>query len=471
MDTLTAEPTLPADDALCFEPDLIRRYDRPGARYTSYPTALEFHTGFGVAELSAAVARSNASGRELSLYVHVPFCLSPCFYCGCTRIITRDKRRGARYLTQLKQEISVKAAGFDRSREVIQLHLGGGTPNFLSPEQIAELVRHLGECFTFSDSPRRDFSIELDPRSVSPADIAALAAIGFNRASLGVQDFDPAVQAAVNREQGVAETLALIDAARAAGFASVNVDLIYGLPGQTVAGFGRTLDTVLAALPDRLAIYGYAHLPQLFKAQQRIDPAQLPSAATRLELLGLAIHKLTAVGYHYIGMDHFARPGDELSRAHAEGSLHRNFMGYTTHAQTDLVGFGMSAISKIDDSYSQNLKTLPEWETAMDNGHVPLWRGVQLSADDRIRADAIQQLMCQDRLDLDALGAAHAIDAASYFADDLKALDELIADDLVQVEARSVRVRPRGRLLLRNIAACFDAYRRRGSSAPQSRAI
>ncbi|GAA3932462.1 oxygen-independent coproporphyrinogen III oxidase [Luteimonas lutimaris] len=443
-----------------FDADLLRRYDRPGPRYTSYPTAPQFASGFGEAQLRAAALASNGDPipRRLSLYVHVPFCLSPCFYCGCNRIITRDKSRAGTYLARLYREIGLMAQLFDRDREVIQVHLGGGTPNFLDGDQLQELMETLRSQFRFSRSPRRDISIELDPRFVSPADIAGMAGLGFNRASFGVQDFDPAVQEAVNRIQSVAETRAVVDACRANGFRSVNIDLIYGLPKQTREGFERTIDTVLGMRPDRLAVYGYAHLPEVFKAQRQIHADDLPSAQDKLGLLQLAIEKLTAAGYAYIGMDHFALPDDDLAQAQARGGLHRNFMGYTTHADSDLVGLGVSAISHIGDSFSQNPRDLPSWQIAIDEGRLPVFRGMRLDEDDLLRADLIQQLMCQAEIPIGALERRYAIDFHDYFADALAQLRPLQDDGLVRVEAGRIAATTQGRLLLRNIAMCFDRY-------------
>jgi oxygen-independent coproporphyrinogen-3 oxidase len=448
--------------------DLLRRYDRPGPRYTSYPTAPQFTTAFREPQLRAAAAASNGDPipRGLSLYVHVPFCTSPCFYCGCNRIITRDRGQAEAYLARLYREIALAAALFDRDREVVQLHFGGGTPNFLSPAQLHDVVDCLRRHFHFAPAHELDLSIELDPRGLDPADVAAFAATGFNRASLGVQDFDPLVQAAVNRIQSVAETEAVIDAARAAGFRSVNVDLIYGLPRQTREGFGLTLDTVLAIRPDRLAVYGYAHLPQMFKAQRQIADADLPTPDAKLALLQLAIEKLTAAGYAYIGMDHFALPGDELALAQARGDLHRNFMGYTTHADTDLLGLGVSAISHIGDTYSQNPRDLPSWQAAIDDGRLPVCRGMALDKDDVLRADLIQQLMCRGEIDIAALEDRHGIHFLAYFEDDLRRMLPLAADGLVEVSETHVRATPRGRLLLRCIAACFDAYLHRPAAEP-----
>ena len=451
-----------------FDPELIRRYDGVGPRYTSYPTAPHFNGRFGAPELVKAIKESNEDPipRSLSLYAHIPFCFSPCFYCGCNRIITRDKARAGTYLSRLVREVAMLGPLFDRDREVLQVHLGGGTPNFFTASQIGELLESLNTHFRFSQSPTRDFSIELDPRFVDRGDIEALAFMGFNRASLGVQDFDPDVQRAVNRIQSVEQTLAIIEACRTHGLQSVNVDLIYGLPRQTREGFGRTLDTVVATRPDRLAIYSYAHMPQLFRPQKQIDESLLPSAEDKLGLLQLAIEKLSAAGYRYIGMDHFALPGDDLSVAQEKGGLHRNFMGYTTHADCDLVGMGVSAISHVGDTYSQNPRDLPSWEIAIDNGHLPTWRGMELDADDVLRADLIQQLMCQGEVDIPALEERHEIDFARYFAAELDRVEALKADGLVETSPTRITATSRGRLLLRIIAACFDRYLHQPQAEP-----
>ena len=457
------------------ERGLLERYSGPGPRYTSYPTAPQFHDGFGEAELRAAIAASNGDPipRRLSIYVHVPFCASPCFYCGCNRIITRDASRGATYLSRLYREIELVAPLFAADREAIQLHFGGGTPNFLAPAQLGDCVDTLRRHFRFTDAHDRDISIELDPRFVQPEGVAELARIGFNRASLGVQDFDPAVQAAVNRIQSIDETRAVVDACRAGGFRSVNIDLIYGLPRQTLDGFGRTLDEVLAIRPERLAVYSYAHLPAMFRPQRQINEADLPSPADKLALLILAIRRLTAAGYVYIGMDHFALPDDELARAQARGGLHRNFMGYTTHADSDLVGLGVSSISHIGETFSQNARDLPSWEAAIDAGRLPVFRGLHLSEDDQLRADLIQALMCQGEIPVRALERRYGIDFAVYFDRALDRLRPLEADGLVRREEARIVATPEGRLLLRNIAMCFDAYldRAQGDAPRFSRAI
>ncbi|TXH66527.1 MAG: oxygen-independent coproporphyrinogen III oxidase [Lysobacteraceae bacterium] len=460
--------------SLAFDADLLRRYDRPGPRYTSYPTAPQFDSEFGEQALRSAIADSNGDPipRRLSLYVHVPFCLSPCFYCGCNRVITRDKRRSDNYLELLYREIGMVAPLFDRDREVIQLHFGGGTPNFLSPEQLRRIVEFLQRQFRFSEAADRDISIELDPRTVLPQDIAELAKAGFNRASLGVQDFNPEVQAAVNRVQGIEQTHAVIDACRSHRFRSINIDLIYGLPNQTIEGFRATLQTVIAMRPDRLAVYSYAHLPDLFKAQRQLDATLLPDAETKLGLLQAAIESLTAAGYLYIGMDHFALPDDELAQAQDRGGLHRNFMGYTTHADSDLIGFGVSAISHIGDTYSQNPREIPAWQAMLEAGRLPVFRGMRLSADDQLRADLIQRLMCQGEVPVSALERRYGIEFPVYFAEALDRLRGLQADGLVQIEPKRISVTAQGRLLLRNIAMCFDRYLQQPAATTRfSRAI
>jgi oxygen-independent coproporphyrinogen-3 oxidase len=445
---------------LAFDTELLRRYDTPGPRYTSYPTAPAFGPDFSAAKLREQVARTNQEPipRPLSIYVHVPFCFSPCFYCGCNRIITRDFSRAVPYLQRLAREAELIAPWFDRDRQVVQVHLGGGTPNFLTPEQIFELMESLRGQFPLTTQANRDFSIELDPRYLRVGDIACYAAIGFSRASFGVQDFDPEVQRAVNREQTVEQTLAAITACRDSGFRSVNVDLIYGLPKQNVAGFARTLDIVTEARPDRIAIYGYAHMPQVFKAQTQIEEADLPDAGTRLALLQLAIARLTDAGYRHIGMDHFALPDDDLARAQDAGNLHRNFMGYTTHAECDLIGLGVSAVSHIGDSFSQNPRDLPSWEIAIDRGQLPVWRGLAMSFDDRVRADVIQQIMCNGAVDMDTIERRYDIDFCQYFADSIERLEPSVQDGLVEISGRRITATSRGRLLLRIIAMCFDSY-------------
>jgi oxygen-independent coproporphyrinogen-3 oxidase len=454
-----------------FEPDLLARCDRPGPRYTSYPSALQFKPTFTAADFRQHARRSNEEPipRDLSLYVHVPYCFSPCFYCGCNRVITRDYGRAAPYVERVIREAEMVAPLFDRSRQLAQVHFGGGTPNFLTAAQIGELLEAFGKYFRVSNSPDRDFSIELDPRTVREGDIAAYARMGFNRASLGVQDFDRTVQLAINREQSVEQTLKVIADCRQFGFRSVNVDLIYGLPKQNRPGFGHTLDTILRARPDRIAIYGYAHMPEVFKAQRQIVAEDLPDAARRVELLSLAIEKLTAAGYLHIGMDHFALPEDDLGRALTNRTLQRNFMGYTTHAECDLIGLGVSSISHVGDSYSQNFRDLTAWEIAVDKGELPTWRGVELGEDDVMRADVIQQIMCRGEVDLRRIEKKYDLVFEQCFADALAQLVPLQHDGLVDVDPERIAATSRGRLLLRMIAMCFDRYLQAPSPAERPR--
>ncbi|HRQ65643.1 MAG TPA: oxygen-independent coproporphyrinogen III oxidase [Xanthomonadaceae bacterium] len=446
-----------------FDADLIRRYDLAGPRYTSYPTAPQFSAGFREAEYREHALGSNEDPipRPLSLYLHIPFCASPCFYCGCHRIIvhpTHASERSRAYLERMLREIEMQGALFDRDRDVTQIHLGGGTPTFLSNDQLGELMRSLDRHFHLARDETREFSIEVDPRTVDADKIRMLADLGFNRISLGVQDFNPEVQKAVNREQTLEETLGLMEAARQAGFFSINLDLIYGLPMQTATSFRETLAQVIEARPDRIATYSYAHLPHLFKAQRKIHAEDLPSPVEKLDLLGLTVAELTAGGYHYIGMDHFALPNDELVRAQLNGSLHRNFNGYSTHAECDLIGMGCSSISSVGDSYSQNAKDLIPYYAEVDHGRLPVVRGLSLSHDDRLRREVINGLMCRDELPFGPLERAFEIDFASYFRPELGRLRPLERDGLVEVGDRSIRITASGRLLLRAVAMVFDAF-------------
>ncbi len=443
-----------------FDADLVRSYDRPGPRYTSYPTAVQFHDGFREPEYRAAAAATNGATppAPLSLYVHVPFCASPCFYCGCTKVITRSREQAENYLTRLYREIELQAELFDGERTVDQLHFGGGTPTFLNPWQLEDLLKKLSWHFRLREDASREFSIEIDPRTCEPDTIDLLARAGINRMSLGIQDFDPEVQAAVNRIQSQEETFALMDRARAAGFKSVSVDLIYGLPKQNREKFSRTLEQVIGARPDRLAVYSYAHLPHMFKPQKRIHAEDLPSGAEKLALLGLTIETLTAAGYVYIGMDHFALPNDELAVALREGSLHRNFQGYSTHADCDLVALGVSSIGRLADTYSQNYKTLHDYYQAIDSGHLAVHRGLALNDDDRLRRAVIQSIMCRAHIDFATVDREWGIRFEEYFARELAALQPLAADGLLQMGPRRFELTPIGRLLMRNVAMCFDAY-------------
>jgi oxygen-independent coproporphyrinogen-3 oxidase len=443
-----------------FDAELIARYDCRGPRYTSYPTALQFQPDFDQAALENAIATSNGEPvpSPLSLYVHVPFCRSPCFYCGCSRIITRDVTRADAFLQAVAHEAALIGPRFDPDRRVHQLHLGGGTPNFLDLPRMTQLFETLRQHFAFAPVAQREFGIEIDPRFTDADYIRALGKLGFNRLSAGIQDFDPEVQRAVNREQSIAQTTMALQTAREAGFQSISVDLIYGLPRQSLEGFGKTLDEIVQLSPDRVAVYGYAHLPTLFKAQGHIHAAELPPPAERLALLGLAMTKLTGAGYLYIGMDHFAKPDDSLVQAQSDGKLQRNFQGYSTLADCDIVGLGPSAISRISDSYSQNVRDIGGYYADLHAGRLPVARGISLNEDDVIRRDVISSLMCHGELDLLTLSERHEIDAPRYFANELSRLDALAEDGLVTINARYIQVQPRGRLLLRNIAMCFDNY-------------
>ncbi|XZG70674.1 oxygen-independent coproporphyrinogen III oxidase [Chitinibacteraceae bacterium HSL-7] len=458
--------------ALQFDRALIQRMDRNGPRYTSYPSADRFQPGFDARALSDEIARTFVDGtiRPLSLYVHVPFCNTICYYCGCNKIITNNRQHAEPYLADLDRELQLYTPLIAPHARVEQLHFGGGTPTFLSDEQLARVMTMLRSRLTFAEDG--EYSIEIDPRKVSAATVAQLASLGFNRMSVGVQDFDPDVQQAVNRIQSEAETRAVIDAARAHGFKSISLDLIYGLPRQTPERFAATLARVLEIRPDRLSLYSYAHLPHLFKTQRQIAESDLPSADMKLDILALAIQTLTAAGYVYIGMDHFALPDDELAVAQRAGTLHRNFQGYSTHADIDLLALGVSAISKLGGTYSQNAKTTAEYGAMLAEGRLPLIRGYALDKDDLIRRAVIQQLMCQFALDFAQAGREWGIDAASYFADELQDLAPLVDEGLVALSPERLAVTPRGRMLIRNVAMVFDAHlRRAGAITRYSRTI
>jgi oxygen-independent coproporphyrinogen-3 oxidase len=451
-----------------FDPELMRRYDRDGPRYTSYPTAVQFREGLApdTYEVAARGSRGALARDPLSLYVHVPFCFSPCFYCGCNKVVTRRPERADAYVRQLFQEITLRSAFFDRARTVEQLHFGGGTPTFLPPDCLADLLEVLGRHFTMTGDPSRDYSIEIDPRTVDAGYLRRLHSLGFNRLSLGVQDFDAAVQRAINRIQPAAMVGGLLAAARGIGFDSVNFDLIYGLPLQTLPTFAETLDQVIDMRPDRLAVYGYAHMPQLFKAQRQIRSGDLPNAAMRLALLQLAVNMLTTAGYVYIGMDHFALPADSLAVARQRGTLHRSFQGYTTHASRDLVSLGVSAIGQVGGWYIQNHKTLDRYGEALGRGELPTLRGVTMTEDDVLRKDVIQQIMCHGVVDIPAVERRHGVRFDSYFAAESKRLLELRDDGLIECGESSISLTPRGRLLMRNVAMAFDAYARVGADRP-----
>ena len=445
-------------DNLIIDPDLIRKYGGSGPRYTSYPTADRFVEAFDAAAYRHWLENRSTDGskRPLALYVHLPFCDTICYYCGCNKIITKDHGRSAKYLKYLGKEIRLLAEILKDDLAVSQMHWGGGTPTFLSEDELAELMRVLRSEFHFY--PEGEYAIEVDPRKVSQERVALLAELGMNRISLGVQDFDSAVQKAVNRVQSFDETQNVILAARRNGFKSVNVDLIYGLPKQNVEGFSRTLDRVLDCDPDRVALYSYAHLPTVFKPQRRIAEAELPPPDEKLKILTTAIARLESAGYVYIGMDHFAKPQDDLAVAQREGRLTRNFQGYSSAGDADIIGLGVSAIGMVGPVYAQNLKTLDEYYNCLDGGELPVMRGIELSADDLLRRAVIQALACHFAVSRKAISAAYRIDFDSYFAAELNVLRQQEKEGLVKIDVDRIEVTPKGRLLVRVVCMTFDRY-------------
>lgn len=448
-----------ASSAVLPSPAVLRRFDIAGPRYTSYPTADRFVEAFGADEYAQALRQRGAAGahgRPLSLYVHIPFCQSLCYYCACNKIVTRHKSRGREYLGYLAREVELQAAQLSRGTVVSQLHLGGGTPTFLDDAELGELMSMLGNTFTLA--PEREQSIEIDPRTVDGRRLAHLAELGFNRLSFGVQDFDPVVQRAVHRIQPAKQVFGLMASARGLGFDSINIDLIYGLPRQSKASFDRTLAQVCELRPDRIALYAYAHLPERFKAQRRIAPEELPDAGTKIELLSRSIAALTAAGYVYIGMDHFALPEDPLAVAKRQGRLHRNFQGYTTQPDCDLVALGVSAIGRVGATYSQNAKTLEEYYDLLDQRRLPVVRGLALTRDDVLRRAVIMALMCQGHVDFESIGLAHLVDFRPYFAAELVALSPLVAQGLVHLSDHEIRVTSTGWFFVRAVAMVFDRH-------------
>jgi len=448
-----------------FDPQIIRRFDINGPRYTSYPTADRFVDQFSADNCQHWLSHRGGSSnggegvtrQQLSLYFHIPFCSTICYYCACNKIITKDHGRSAKYLKYLAKELALQSSVLSAGDNVVeQLHWGGGTPTFLSHDEMRQLMAATRKHFQLIENG--EYSIEVDPRKVDRATVELLGELGFNRMSVGVQDFDERVQQAINRIQTEQETFAVIDAARSNGFKSISVDLIYGLPRQTVSGFDRTLDRVIAASPERLSIYNYAHLPSLFKPQRRILEADMPSADNRLQILSLAIRKLTDAGYVFIGMDHFAKPDDELAIAQREGRLHRNFQGYSTHSDCDMLSFGISSISKVGPSYYQNVKTLDEYYDHLDKGVIPVFRGIELNPDDILRRSIIQSLMCHFELSFESVEAANGIDFRTYFATELEAMREMVEAGLVRIEDKRIVVLPPGRMLVRAISMLFDKH-------------
>lgn len=446
------------DQSIKFDLDLIHRYDKAGPRYTSYPTALELHEGFADKEYREHIIKSNAAGGPLSLYFHIPFCDTVCFYCACNKIITKNRKHAEPYLNNLFKEIATQGSLFDNNRVVNQLHWGGGTPTFLSFEQMKGLMDTTRQHFNLRDDDKGEYSIEVDPRETNDQTISQLRQLGFNRISLGLQDFNPDVQKAVNRIQTEEQTFAVLDAARKEGFRSTSIDLIYGLPLQTVDTFSETLDKVLAVSPDRFSIFNYAHMPTRFKTQRQINDADMPSPEVKLDILQMMGTKLIEAGYVYIGMDHFAKPDDELAIAQREGKLYRNFQGYSTHSDCDLVGFGITSIGRVGDAYIQNVKTLDEYEELISQGLLPVFKGVDLDEDDKLRRAVITQLICHFDLEFSKIEQQFDIVFADYFSSELENLLTMQTDGLLTMTDQGIQVQTAGRLLIRNICMVFDKY-------------
>ena len=446
------------DQSIRFDLALINRYDKAGPRYTSYPTALELHEGFTDDDYRLHIAKSNAAGGPLSLYFHIPFCDTVCFYCACNKIVTKNRAHAEPYLDNLCKEIAMLGELFDSNRVVNQLHWGGGTPTFLSYEQMKRLMTVTRQHFLLKDDDSGEYSIEVDPRETNADTIKQLRELGFNRISIGLQDFDPAVQKAVNRLQSEEQTFSVLASARREGFRSTNIDLIYGLPLQTVDSFAITLDKILSVSPDRFSIFNYAHMPNRFKTQRQINDADMPSADAKLAILQMIGQKLIAAGYVYIGMDHFARPDDELAIAQREGKLHRNFQGYSTHSDCDLIGFGVTSIGRVGDAYIQNVKELNQYDELIKQHKLPVFKGVELNDDDKLRREVISQLICHFDLTFANIEQAFGINFSEYFANELKALIPMQIDGLLSLSSNGIKVLPAGRLLIRNICMVFDSY-------------
>ena len=457
----------PAGAPLVVDPDLIRKYGGNGPRYTSYPTADRFVEAFDAAAYAYWLAHRDfgGTGRPLGLYVHVPFCDTLCFYCACNKVAAKDRARGTKYVDYLIREADLVLASLRGKRRVAKMHWGGGTPTFLADDDAARLVTRLRQAFDFDT--QGEYAIEIDPRRVTAARIAFFASLGFNRLSVGVQDFDPAVQRAVNRIQSLEETRAVIDAGRKHGFRSINMDLILGLPKQTLEGFSATLDRVIECDPDRIALYSYAHLPAAFRPQQRIVEADLPRPEQKLAIMTYAIERLGEAGYVHIGMDHFAKPGDELAVAQRQGRLIRDFQGYSSGGDCDLIGLGVSSIGKVGPAYCQNVRGLDDYYAEIDSGRLPILRGMELAPDDLARRAVIQALACHFSLSKESISIAHLIDFDQYFARELADLAELEDDGLVVLEGDWIHVTPRGRLLVRAVCMVFDRYLR----AKEQRAV
>lgn len=457
--------------SLQWDSKIIGQYDLAGPRYTSYPTAPQFSDQFSDADFNAAIARSNTIGRPLSLYFHIPFCDTLCFYCGCNKLVTNNKGRAEPYLRRVEQEMSAQAELFDTGRPVTQLHWGGGTPTFISDDEMTWLMEATRKFYNLLPDDSGEYAVEIHPGRVSEKTMAHLRRLGFNRVSMGVQDFDPKVQQAVNRYNSVDDVGRLVRALRQQDYHSISMDLIYGLPLQTLKSVGATLDHVIDLSPDRLSLFNYAHMPHLFKSQGLINEADLPTAQQKLELLQMAIERLQNAGYVYVGMDHFARPDDSLVKAQNAGKLQRNFQGYSTHGDCDLLSFGVSAISNFGGAYIQNAKRIEEYQTLVDKNGRPFVRGFVLREEDHIRQRVINQLICHFQLDFDRMGAVLNLDFRQHFAAELNEFAPMIEDGLLTMDEKGIQVENAGRLLIRRICMVFDEYLRNSKQIRYSKVI
>ncbi len=456
-------------ESIVFNQTLIEKYDLSGPRYTSYPTAVQFTENFTLPDYERCVLETNNEliPKPLSLYIHLPFCDTVCYYCACNKIITKNKQHAGPYLKNLHREIQYQGKLYDKDRLVQQIHWGGGTPTFISHQQMYDLMGVIRDNFNLGDEGTEEYSIEIDPRALEEDTIRHLRRIGFNKISFGVQDFNADVQKAVNRIQSYDETKVAVEASRENNIRTINIDLIYGLPLQTVSSFAETLEKVIELSPERISIYNYAHIPRLFKTQNQINQEDLPAASDKLNILRRAIQMLTTAGYVYIGMDHFSRPDDELSIAQKSGGLYRNFQGYSTHANCDVVGMGITAISKIGDCYAQNVKTLDEYEDIIDKDKIPVYRGYMLDFDDQLRREVIAQLICQFRLVFSQIEDVYISDFKRYFYNEMKEIETMACDGLLSVDEAMIEVSPTGRFFIRNICSVFDKYYDHGGRSNQ----
>jgi len=445
-----------------FDVDLINKYNRSGPRYTSYPTANNF-SELSIQDYQQQSILSNQRKTSISLYCHIPFCNTVCYYCGCNKFVTKDKSMAEPYIEALFKEVDMQSPLFDKGRLVEQMHFGGGTPTFLSGEQIIRLSNKLQQSFNFSTDG--EYSIEIDPRGIDESLIESLAIARFNRISLGVQDFDLEVQKAINRVQSFEQTKAVIGLSRENGFKSISIDLIYGLPRQSEDTFKRTLERVQELRPERISLFNYAHLPELFKPQRRINIEELPSPSEKLDIFQHSLEYLIGLGYVYIGMDHFALPNDPLAIAQSEGNLYRNFQGYSTHSDCDIIGLGLSSIGQVADSFSQNEKNLEKYYQALESGQLPIVKGLIINQDDKIRRELIMELICHFEVSISSLEQRYSINFKNYFANSLEKLDEMQNDGLVVLTNDSIKVMDKGKLLVRNICMIFDNYLKSGSTS------